>query len=110
MYQKILTVCAFALMTQDTTTKPEQKTILADKEAARVEQMKGLYVFTDSKPLRAYKYLGNVKGKGFMMNGQYTNVRDALLKRCSEQYPEADGIILHLNSGGFDFADALKFE
>ena len=40
---------------------------------------------------------------------QYTNLRDNLLKKCTKKHKEANGIILHLVTGGKDTAEAIKF-
>jgi len=83
----------------------------AKKSTAEVEQMQGLYVFIDSKPVMEYEYLGTVKrNTGGFGGAQYSSVRDGLIKRVKEDYPKADGIILILKAGGTDRADAIKFK
>lgn len=84
----------------------------ARKSTAEVEQIQGLYVFIDSKPVLEYDYLGTINGTGGRgaLNPQYTVIRDAILKRAKKDYPAADGIILHLNAGGKDRADVIKFK
>lgn len=82
------------------------------KNTAEVEQIQGFWVFIDSKPVTEYDYLGTIngtRGRG-SFNPQYTVIRDALLKLARKQYPDADGIILHLNAGGKDRADVLHFK
>lgn len=77
---------------------------------AEVEQIQGCYIFTDSRPVREYKYLGTCKYDGtFGGSPQYQNVRDKLIKRIKKTYPEADGIIFNLHDGGQDRCDAIKF-
>lgn len=76
---------------------------------AEVEQIKGMYVFCDSKPVREYEYLGSVRN-GIGVSSQYTSVRNRLLNNARKEYPEANGIIIHLNSEGFDRADCIKFK
>lgn len=84
-------------------------------DMARVNQYQGMYVFTDCTPVASYTVLGTVKpkGRGLMSVGlkseQYTSIRDGIIKAAKEDYPEADGIILHLQTGGSDASDAIKF-
>ena len=76
---------------------------------AEVEQSQGVFLFTDSKPLKEYEYLGTVKALiGF--DAQYTGVRDKLLKKMKNKYPNADGIIFRFNSAGADQGDAIRFK
>lgn len=82
-----------------------------EKDLARVEQLQGIYIFSDCKPVAKYKYLGTIKrNTGGFGGSQYADVRDGLIKQIKKEYPEADGIILILKSGGTDRADAIKFE
>lgn len=82
-----------------------------DVSAAKVERIQGLYIFTDSKPVAEYDYLGTVtiKGVGFK-SPQYTVVRDALLNKMKEDYPQAEGAIFYFVNGGTDKVDAIKFK
>ncbi len=81
------------------------------KGTAEVEQYQGLYVFTDSKPVSEYEYLGTVKLTFRIGNsGQYQSVRDVMIKKCKKDYPQADGIIMIFKDGGTDRADAIKFK
>ena len=82
------------------------------KSTAEAEQIEGLYVFVDSKPVSEYTYLGTVKGAGVgaSFNPQYNTIRNAMLKKVRKEYSSADGVILHLNAGGKDSADAIKFK
>ena len=81
------------------------------KSTAEAEQLQGIYIFTDSKPVKEYEYLGTVKRNTLGFGGaQYTDVRDGLIKRCKEDYPSADGLLLILKAGSADRADAIKFK
>jgi hypothetical protein len=51
------------------------------KATGEVEQMQGLYIFTDSKPVLDYEYLGTVKVT-FALDAQYQGVRDKLIKKA----------------------------
>ena len=76
---------------------------------AEVEQYQGINIFTDSKPVQEYVYLGTVNST-FSMDSQYTGVRDRLLKKVRKTYPNANGVILRFTSGGTDSADAIRFK
>lgn len=79
--------------------------------SADVNQVEGLYIFTDSKPVKEYEYLGTVKGNsGGFGDSQYTGVRSRLIKNCKKDFPKADAVILYLNSGEADKADAIRFK
>ncbi len=81
------------------------------KGTAEVDQYQGVYVFTDSKPVSEYEYLGTVKLTFRIGNsGQYQSVRDVMIKKAKKDYPEADGIIMIFKDGGTDRADAIKFK
>lgn len=99
---------AITAKSQDAQTSTTTTTA-TDKSLARVEQMQGLYVFVDSKPVAEYLYLGSVKGAGggAGWNPQYNPIRDRMIKKVKEDYPQANGIILHLNHSGKDQADAI---
>jgi hypothetical protein len=84
------------------------------RDLARANQYQGIYVFTDCTPEREYTILGSIrpKGKGWAAMGmkdvQYENTRDGMVSQCKDDYPQADGLILHL--GKKDEADAIKFK
>ncbi len=79
------------------------------KATGEVEQMQGLYIFTDSKPVLEYEYLGTVTAT-FGMDSQYQGVRDKLIKKAKKDFPNADGLIMQFKSGGTDKCDAIKFK
>lgn len=82
-----------------------------DYSTAKVERIQGLYVFTDCQPVAAYEFLGTVSGANVgMKSPQYQIVRDGLIKKLREDFPNADGVILQLNAGAKDKADAIKFK
>ena len=80
-------------------------------QLATVNQLQGLYIFTDCRPVNQFQYLGSVKN-GFRMAGssQYTAVRDRLIKKVKADYPAANAIIFHLNDKSADFADAITLK
>lgn len=77
---------------------------------AEVEQLRGLYIFTDSKPVLKYEYLGTVKNSFSLGDSQYTGVRDRLIRKAKKDYPQADAVIITFKTGGKDTADAIKFK
>lgn len=77
---------------------------------AEVNQVQGILIFTDSKPLQEYTYLGTVKAYRIVGSSQYQPVRDYLIKKIRKDYPAANGAIFHLTSGGTDHADAIKLQ
>lgn len=78
------------------------------KNCGEVQQLQGLYIFTDSKPLTEYKYLGTVTvSTGW--SGQYQPVRDKLIKKAKDDFKDADGLILNFVKNGVDKADVIKF-
>ena len=81
--------------------KPENK-------IAKVEQYSGLYVFTDCTPLPKYDYLDTQKFSGGFSSGQYTSVRDTLIKRVKKKIPNANAVMFKLVSGGNDLADGIR--
>ncbi|MFM2292697.1 MAG: hypothetical protein RIS29_2510 [Bacteroidota bacterium] len=84
---------------------------IVKKKTAEVNQIQGLYVFTDSTPVMEYEYVGTVSGNAISFgSGQYEPVRNSILKKTKQKFPEADGVILHLLNGGIDKADAIKFK
>ena len=75
---------------------------------AEVNQLQGIYIFTDSKPLQPYDYLGTVKKTVTFAGGiQYAAIRDRMIKKVKSDYPTADGIIFY---GNADRCDAIKFK
>lgn len=82
------------------------------KNVATVEQVQGIYVFMDAKPVKEFEYLGTVQATGAfsVRSPQYESVRDILIKRIKKEYPQADGIILKLKDGDTDKADAIKIK
>ncbi len=64
---------------------------------AEVNQVNGLFIFSDSKPIAKYTYIGTIRNNGISLNPKYTNVRDKMINKLKEKYPEANGVILFLN-------------
>lgn len=81
-----------------------------NKSQAKVEQYQGVYIFVDSKPVGETDYLGTVKKSFGLMGGQYTVLRDALIKKCKSDFKDAQALILKFVEGGADMGDAIKFK
>lgn len=84
----------------------------ADKAAATVNRVQGLYVFADCQPVADYEVLGVVKFAGTTRFGstQYQAIRDKLIKRALEDYPMGEGIVFDFNKGSADKAEVIKFK
>jgi len=82
-----------------------------EKSLARVNQHSGLFVFTDCLPAGAYKFLGTISGAKIKMKSpQYTTIRSGLIEQVREEFPDANGVILHLIAGSKDKADVILIE
>lgn len=99
-------ICGFFLTALSAFSVVEYKVKL---NTAEVNQLQGLYIFSDCKPILDYDYLGTVKST-ITFDGQYQSVRDKLIERTKEKYPNADGIILNLKAGRTDRCDVIKFK
>ena len=55
------------------------------KATGEVEQMQGLYIFTDSKPVSEYEYLGTVKTT-FAVDVQYVGTRDKMIRKAKKSF------------------------
>jgi hypothetical protein len=86
-----------------------------NKSSAEVDQINGCFLFVNSKPVLPYDYLGTVEltrkdVRRKLESEQFQSVRDLLIKKVKEQFPQAEGIIFDFHDGGTDKADALKFK
>jgi hypothetical protein len=80
----------------------------AENKIAKVEQYTGIYVFTDCTPISKYEYLDTQKFSGGFISGQYTSVRETLIKRVKKRIPNANAVIFKFISGSYDLADGIK--
>jgi predicted small secreted protein len=80
-----------------------------NKNTANVEMYQNVRIFTDSRPLAEYEYLGTVKIT-ISFSGQYTPLRNSFIKAAKKKYPDCEGIILNFVNGGTDTADVIKFK
>lgn len=81
-----------------------------DHSKATVNQVNGMWIFVDSRPADPFRTVGTVELKRTRFGEQYEPVRDALLKKVREQFPAANGAVIHFTNGGIDKADAIVFE
>jgi len=82
-----------------------------NSSTAEVNQIQGLYIFVDSKPVKEFEYLGTVKNSMSLSgSGQYQSVRDKLIKKLRKEYPEANGAIFNFHDGGTDMCDAIRIK
>lgn len=86
----------------------QYRPIADGSNTAIVNRVNGLHVFTDCYPVSQYEVLGTVKTNAF--DGQYSSVRDALIKKAKKEFPAADGILIFPNSNGSDRADVIKMK
>ena len=77
---------------------------VVSKKTAEVEFKSGLYIFTDSKPVKEYDYLGSIKV--MTLSGYYKQAIPLLLKKAKEKYPNADAIIYT----DTEKADVIRFK
>lgn len=83
------------------------KLVEDDKSKGTVEQMEGLYVFIQSKPVAPNEYLGSEK-KAIALTGKPEEMLNSMIRKAKKDYPQADGIIF--TSVSMDKADVIKFK
>jgi len=79
------------------------------KNTAEVNTEMGLYIFTESKPIMEYDYLGTVK-TSISWTGYYPELKSILIKKVKKDYPQANAIIINFKNGGDAYADVIKFK
>ena len=95
-----------------TTYSTEKK----DFSLARVESINGVYVFNDCSPISEYEVLGEVTVTGYESSdlknslGQYTIVRNELIRTAKAANSQVEGVILTLVTGGVDKAHMIRFK
>lgn len=83
---------------------------------AVVNKINGFYIFNDCLPISEYDVIGEVSTEGNsdkeikISKGQYTPVRDFLIKTARQVNYNANGLILSLVNGGTDKAVIIKFK
>lgn len=83
----------------------------AKKNTAEVMQIEGIYIFTDSKPVMEYEYLGTIETSVLGMCNQYNCLRDKAITKTKKEYPASEGIIISFNKEkGNAKCDVIKFK
>ena len=77
---------------------------VVNKTTAEAKTYKDIIVFTDSKPVHEFEFLGTVKVH-LAVNGRYEEMRDILVKNAKKKYSLADAIIMN-----GDKADVIRFK
>lgn len=78
---------------------------VVSKKTAEVEMYKGVYVFTDCKPVTEYEYMGTIEMK-IAVTGKYNEVKNYVVKKSKDKYPNCDAVIFD----GTGSADVIKFK
>ena len=65
-----------------------------DKSLAKADQIEGIYIFTNCKPVQAYDYQGTVSQPTFVRNDFMGTYVHNLVKKLKEKYPSADGLLI----------------
>lgn len=105
--------------------------ITYDVDIAVVHKFHGIYVYTDCEPLDEYQVLGTVtysETKGAVSTtyfggninfgnsaavpiyAQYTSLRNGLVRKAMEMYPEAQGIIIEADGEGSAIARVIRYK
>jgi hypothetical protein len=78
-----------------------------NNSTAEVAKEQGLYIFTDSKPVNDYEYLGTVKIG--VSSPNYSNVKKSIINKVKKKHPTANGILMNVE-GNNGIGDAIFFE
>ena len=103
MHKTIITAACMLLMALQT----QAQTITPKRSDATVNQMQGIYVFAQCKPVSEYTYLGSTKIK-VVWTGQPEEMLNITLKKIKKDYAQADGVIF--TTLQMDQADVIKFK
>lgn len=96
--------------------QPKYSTTEQDLSLARVENVNGVYVFNDCSPIAEYEVLGEVTITGYESSdlrnslGQYTIVRNELIRTAKAANSQVEGVILTLVAGSADKAHMIRFK
>lgn len=77
-----------------------------EKATAIVSKQQGLYWFVESEPTKEYKRLGAIEIKGIVLSTKYADIKNLIIKKAWEKYPDAEAIIF---DGKFN-AEVIKFK
>ncbi len=76
---------------------------------AVANKVNGIYVFTDAEPVMDYEILDREKS-GISWSGQYSEIRNRLIKKALKGNKSAEGVILTFSTGGMDRAVVMKYK
>jgi hypothetical protein len=79
-----------------------------NQSMAEAEKINGVFVFTDSRPVTEYEYLGVVHQTFWAT--EYIGTRNRLIRKAKKKYPECDAVIIRTSSWERDQADVIKFK
>ena len=78
------------------------------KDYASVNQVSGVFVFLQSRPLADYEILGTVKKTGIVWTGKPKEMQSILIRRAKRDYPSCGGIIF--DDISMDHATVIQFK
>lgn len=89
--------------------------VFSQSNLAEVNKINGFYIFVDSKPIGDYEVLGEVKvdetnKEVLKSEGQYSAIRDNIIKNARSANYTAEGLIFNYINGGTDSAMMIKFK
>ena len=74
---------------------------------AEVNKIEDFYVFTDSKPVMPFDSLGAIE-LGFVTDTQYESIRNSLIKKSRNKFPNANGLIMKFDKKGVDKCTVIR--
>lgn len=80
-----------------------------DNSLARVYRTNGLLTFTDCDPVCDFNVTARSKAV-FGLSGEYTHVKNKLIKKLIKINPLVDGVLLTFANGGVDRAVGINFK
>ncbi len=78
-----------------------------EKASANVNQVQGLYIFQQCKPVKETEYLGSVK-KSVSLTGKPSEMLNSMIKKAKKEYPQCQAIIFV--DDDMDKVDCVKFK
>ena len=81
--------------------------LTSDKSLANVNQVQGVYLFVQCKPVNEYTFQGNIKS-GLTMSGKPDELFNNVVKQAKKKFPDCDAIIF--TDATLEKADCIKFK
>lgn len=94
----VFVVSSVSIMAQD-----------CDRKLATVYRHNGMLVFTDCEPVSDYEVVDRVKSV-MSWDGQYSGIKDKLVRKALSDCPNADGVVLSMSSSAADKAVVIRFK